>query len=197
MLAIARVFASLPERPRRSILFLATTGEELGMLGSTYFTAQPSVPLANIAAVVNIDGATLMRHPLHTVTARGGEHSTLGQTAENAASRLELGIRQATARPIASDHGPFLLRGIPVIWVTGAADSGRADIDGEQLETEWMAQVYHSPKDDLNQPLDFEAGAALAQLDFLIGYQVAQDDERPRWTPGDFFGDTFSVSGLK
>ncbi len=60
-----------------------------------------------------------------------------------------------------------------------------------------MAQIYHSPKDDLNQPLDFGAGAALAQLDFLIGYQLAQDDDRPRWMPGDFFGEKFGGSRPK
>jgi len=197
MLAIARAFVSLPERPRRSILFLATTGEELGMLGSTYFTAQPSVPLANIAAVVNIDGATLMQYPLYRVTARGGENSTLGRTAESAARRLKLEITQATALPIGSDHAPFLLRGIPVLWVSGAADTGRQDIDGKRSQAEWMAQIYHSPKDDLNQSLDFKSAAGLAQLDFLIGYEVAQNNERPRWTPGDFFGEKFGGSKVK
>ena len=191
MLAVARSFVSLPERPPRSILFLATTGEELGMLGSTYFTAQPPVPLANIVAVVNIDGATLMRYPFYRVTAVGGENSTLGRTAESAARRLKLEITQATAVPIGSDHAPFLLRGIPVLWVTGAADTGRPDIDGKQSQTEWMAQIYHSPMDDLSQSLDFGAAATLAQLDFLIGYEVAQNNERPRWTPGDFFGEKF------
>ena len=60
-----------------------------------------------------------------------------------------------------------------------------------------MAQIYHSPKDDLNQPLDFESAAGLAQLDFLIGYEVAQNNERPRWTPGDFFGEKFGGSKVK
>ena len=197
MLAVARAVVSLPERPRRSILFLATTGEEAGMLGSKYFTAHPPVPPANIVAVVNIDGATLMRYPLYRVTARGGEHSTLGLAAERAARQLKVEITQADAGPIGSDHGPFLLRGIPVLWVTAAGDTGRPDIDGEKLRTEWMAQIYHTPKDDLNQPLDFGPAAAFAQLDFLIGYQVAQDDERPRWKPGDFFGEKFGGSRLK
>ena len=190
MLAVARAIMSLPERPRRSILFLATTGEELGMLGSKYFTAHPTVPLADIVAVVNIDGATLMLYPLYRVTAQGGQHSTLGVTAENAARQLKLEITQAAA-PTLSDQGPFLLRGIPVLWVTAATDTGRPDIDGEELTSEWMAQIYHTPNDDLNQPLDFGPAAALAQLDFLIGYQLAQDDDRPRWKPGDFFGEKF------
>lgn len=197
MLAVARAIVSLPERPRRSILFLATTGEEAGLLGSKYFTAQPPVPLANVVAILNMDGATLMRYPLFRVTARGGEHSTLGLTAESAGRQLKLEVTQADAGPLGSDHVPFLLRGIPVLWVTAATDTGRPDIDGEKIRAEWMAQIYHTPKDDLNQPLDFEPAATLAQLNFLIGYQVARDEERPRWKPGDFFGEKFDASRPK
>lgn len=192
MLAMAHAIARLPTRPRRSLLFLATTGEEIGMLGSKHFASHPPFPLAAIAAVVNVDGPTLMLFPVTGVRAQGGENSTLGVAAARAATRLGLEISHS-AVPTISDQGPFVLRGVPALWALAAPDSGQPGVDGPGLTREWMTRIYHTPRDDLNRTLDFGAAATMAQFNLLVGLQVAEDDERPRWNIGDFYGERFGA----
>jgi hypothetical protein len=113
MLAIAETLTRLPARPRRSIMFLATTGEEIGLLGSKYFVAEPPIPLRSIVAVLNVDGPTLMLFPVRRVQAQGGVHSTLALAAAAAASRLGL-----------TDHGRP--RAVSVARCSGAVGARRA-----------------------------------------------------------------------
>lgn len=193
MLAMAQATTRLPERPRRSILFLATTGEEIGMLGSKYFASQPSFPLESITAVLNVDGPTLMLFAVNGVQAQGGENSTLGLAAASAANRLGLKISQS-AVPTISDQGPFVVRGVPALWALATPDTGQPGVDGPTLTREWMSRIYHTPKDDLNRTLDFGAAVTMARFNLLVGLQVAQDEDRPRWNTGDFFGDTFGAT---
>jgi hypothetical protein len=190
MLAMAHATTRLPARPRRSMVFLATTGEEIGMLGSKYFASHPPFPLDAITAVLNVDGPTLMLFPVMGVRAQGGQNSTLGVAAASAANRLGLDISQS-AVPTISDQGPFVLRGVPALWALGALDSGRPGVDGPRLSREWMSRTYHTPKDDLNRTLEFGAAVTMAQFNLLVGLQIAEGNDRPHWNPGDFFGDTF------
>jgi Zn-dependent M28 family amino/carboxypeptidase len=192
MLAMAHATTRLPTRPRRSVVFLATTGEEIGMLGSKYFAAHPPFPLEAITAVLNVDGPTLMLFPVIGVRAQGGQSSTLGVAAANAANRLSLEISHSTV-PTISDQGPFVLRGGPALWALASLDSGQADVDGPRLNREWMSRTYHTPKDDLNRTLEFGAAVTMAQFNLLVGLQVAETDDRPQWNMGDFFGDTFGA----
>jgi len=190
MLAMAQAMTRLPQRPRRSMLFLATTGEEIGNLGAKYFVAHPPMPLRDIAALVNVDGPTLMFLPVTGVNAMGGTHSTLGRVAADAAVRLGLRITQ-TGSPTGGDQGPFLMRGVPLLWPLALPDPNRPGVDEAALEREFDARRYHKPTDDLNRTLDYGAAAAMARYDLLVGLLVAQEDERPQWNRGDFFGDTF------
>ncbi len=190
MLAMAQAATRLPDRPRRSMLFLATAGEEIGNLGAKDFVAQPPMPLRDVAALVNVDGPTLMFLPVTGVNAMGGTHSTLGRVAADAAARLGLRIAQ-TGSPTGGDQGPFLMRGVPLLWPLALPDPNRPGVDEAALEREFGARHYHKPTDDLNRTFDYGAAAAMAQYDLLVGLLVAQEEERPQWNPGDFFGDTF------
>jgi hypothetical protein len=190
MLAMAEATTRLAHRPRRSMLFLATAGEEIGNLGAKYFVAQPPMPLRNIAALVNVDGPTLMLYPVTGVNALGGAHSTLGQVAATAAARLRLRITQ-TISPTGGDQGPFLMRGVPLLWPLSLPDPNRPGMDEAAGERAWGARNYHKPTDDLTQISDYGAAAAMAQYDLLVGLQVAQEDAKPQWLLGDFYGDTF------
>jgi hypothetical protein len=64
-------------------------------------------------------------------------------------------------------------------------------VDAPARFREWFATRYHTPRDDLGQPMDLEAGARQAQLNLLVGLEVANADERPAWKAGDFFGEMF------
>ena len=194
MLEVAKAIASLSRPPRRSILFLAVTGEEKGMLGSEYFTEYPTRPLGDLVANVNLD-MFLMLHPFLDVVAFGAEHSSLQATVRRAAGELRLRV---TPDPVPeetifvrSDQYSFVKKGIPAVFLVGGFDAGDGSDLGRRLDETWDREVYHSQRDDMDQVFDFEAGAKFARLNFLICLDVANARQRPQWNAGDFFGDRF------
>jgi hypothetical protein len=196
LLEIARAFAGLPQTPRRSMLFVFVTGEEKGLLGSDYFASHPTVPLSRIVANVNIDEAPGFLYPLKDVIALGAEHSSLNKNVEEAAKRLGYGIRPDPMPEevffIRSDQFSFVRQGIPAVDIADGLSSSDPQKNGAEITKRWMTTIYHTPKDNMNQPLDFESAAKGTRLNFLIGYGVAQREERPVWNTGDFFGAKFA-----
>lgn len=194
LLNIARAFSSLPQRSQRSVLFLAVTAEEKGLRGSDYFAHYPTVPLDMIVANVNLDGAAVL-HSLVDVVPRGAEHSTLERPVKQASGRLGLEITPDPTPEevffIRSDQFSFVRKGVPAVFVMSGFQTGDPNIDGAAIMQNWRQTRYHQPKDDMEQPLNFEAAAKFAQVNFLIGYLVANQTERPAWNPGDFFGEKF------
>lgn len=184
LIEIARAFVSLPDRPRRSILFVALTGEEPGLLGSDYFVRHPPIPRGAIAADVNIDGASVW--PFEGLVPRGAEHSTLGGLMEDAlaaaGTRVSPDPQAGQALLAGSDQYSFLKAGIPSV-VFGAARTPEA----RALALDWVRHRYHAPSDDLSQPLDFDAAANFSRAVFRVAFAIAQDEARPKWNPGDFF----------
>jgi Zn-dependent M28 family amino/carboxypeptidase len=196
LLEIAGAFASLRRAPRRSILFLFVTGEERGLLGSDYFAHYPTVPLENIVTDVNIDGAPGLRFPIKDIVPQGAEHSTLSKDVEVAARRMGYTI-SPDPRPeegffTRSDQYSFVKQGVPSVKVDGGVQSTDPAIDGLTLARTWTANNYHTPNDNMSQHFYFDAAAKSTALNFLIGYEVAQQSERPAWNVGDFFGTKFA-----
>jgi Zn-dependent M28 family amino/carboxypeptidase len=189
---VAAALANTAEPLRRSVLFIALTGEEKGLLGSDYFLENPSVDLDNLVADINLD-MVLMLHPLKDVVAFGAEHSTLGQVVENAAAEIGVAVSPDPIPELAifirSDQYPFVRKGIPSIFLFSGFDAGA--IDGLEQFHLWMRKVYHTPADDMEQAFDFQAGAKFARVNLLIITDVANAEERPRWNAGDFFGERF------
>ena len=198
-LEMARLFASLPKAPRRSILFVGVTGEEMGLLGSDYFASNPTVPKEKIVANLALD-MPFFFHPLLDIVPYGAEHSSLNQEVRQAAEFLGVKI---SPDPIPeqtvfmrSDHFSFVRQGIPALFIKSGSDTGNPNLNGTKLNLEWRATIYHTPQDDMNQPFDFNAAAKHAQLQFLIAYLTAQTDQRPTWNKGDFFGSKFGKGEL-
>ncbi len=192
LIEMARAFASMKPRPKRSILFMAVCGEEKGLQGSDYFAHFPTVPIQHIVADVNLD-MFLMLHPARQVVAFGEEHSSLGTVAERAARSLGMSLAPDPHPDevifVRSDQFSFIRAGVPALFPTAT----QGDTPADSLATEhWMRTTYHSPQDDLHQPFDWEAGARCARLALLIGREVANTPERPTWNAGDFFATTFS-----
>ena len=181
LLCIAEAFVRLGTPPDRSIIFVATTAEEPGLFGSDYFVQRGPIPREQLVAAINIDGATLMVHPLRDVVAMGAPESTLGDAARSAARSRGLELRSEELPLVGSDHFPFAKACVPALWVIAGQKTGRPDLDGAKLEAEWMATRLHSPKDDMAQPLDFEAAADLAAFDFELGRVVANGRNAPTW----------------
>lgn len=191
LLEIARAFSQMNPRPHRSILFVSVTGEEEGLLGSDYFAHYPTVSKDGLVADINMDGAALL-WPIEDVVARGAEHSTLDLAVHQAAARLKLDV-SPDPHPeqvlfIRSDQYSFVKQGIPSLFSGPGKKSSNPNIKPEEIRRQWVATKYHKPQDDMNQPFDFESGAKFARYNFLVGYLVAQQNDKPAWNPTDFFG---------
>ena len=194
LLEVARAFAALPQRPKRSILFVFVTGEEAGLLGADYFVHYPTVPIERIVANINIDGAISLT-PVSSVVAFGAEHSSFGALTQIAANRLDLTVSPDPFPEegffVRSDQYPFIKKGIPSVFLMMGFESTSPDIDALEVLKNWLVTNYHTPKDDIGQPLDFESSARMARFAFTLGHLIAMEPQRPRWNEGDFFGNKF------
>ena len=190
----ARAFAAMPEPPRRSILFIALTGEERGLVGSDYYAHYPTVPSDSLVANVNLD-MPLLLYPLADVIAFGAEHSSLEQTIDEvvAAEDFELAPDPIPEQVlfIRSDQYSFVTMGVPSVFLVLGFTSTDPAIDGGALFNAHLQTHYHQPSDDLSRPSDWDSALRFARANVRIGYVVAEEDERPAWNDGDFFGDKF------
>jgi Zn-dependent M28 family amino/carboxypeptidase len=195
LLEISRAFASLPQAPRRSILFVFVTGEEMGLLGSDYFANFPTVPRSAIVANLNIDGAPGLYYPMKDLIVLGIEHSTLEQQVQSATKQIGYSLSPDPMPEenffIRSDQYSFVQQGIPAVDISDGTQSSDPKVDGMKLLREWMVTKYHTPLDNMDQTLDYASGAKAAGVNFLVGYEVAQQDAAPIWDKGDFFGEKF------
>jgi hypothetical protein len=195
LLEIARAYSRLPQAPRRSILFVFVTGEEMGLLGSDYFAYFPTVPRPSIVANVNIDGAPGSYFPMKDVVALGAEHSSLGDEVSAAAKMMGYDVSPDPMPEevsfVRSDQYSFVLQGVPAVDVEDGVKSTDPKINGLEVIKKWLVTRYHTPLDNMEQPIDFDSMAKGAIMNFLVGYQVAQHDGVPSWNKGDFFGTTF------
>jgi hypothetical protein len=195
LLESARVMAANP--PRRSVIFIAVTGEEKGLLGSDYFAHFPTVPIDSIVANVNLDMA-LFLFPVADVIAFGAEHSTLEAVVERALTAEGF---EMTPDPmpqevifIRSDQYSFVRRGVPATFLVTGYKSTDPAIDGAAAVLEFRKQHYHRPTDDLSLPLDWDSAERFARANTRIGYEVSNAAEKPSWNEGDFFGEKFARS---
>jgi len=192
LLEVARAFSKMNPRPKRSILFVAVTGEEAGLLGSDYFAHYPTVSKAAIVANVNMDEDQML-WPLLDIIPFGAEHSTLDGVVKRAAERLHLSLSPDPMPEevifIRSDQYSFVKQGIPAVFPTPGFKSSDPKIDPVAIFKEWEATRYHQPQDDMQQPgLDFNQAVKYAQFAYLCGWLIVQDPARPAWNAHDFFG---------
>ncbi len=193
LLETARAFAISP--PRRSVLFIAVTGEERGLLGSDYFANYPTVPSESLIANVNLD-MPLFLYPLADVVAFGAEHSSLEGIVRRALEAENLKL-SGDPKPeetifIRSDQYSFVRKGVPATFLVPGFESTDPATDGAALERNFRLQHYHRPSDDLGQPVHWESALRFARANVRIGTIVGNADERPAWNEGDFFGKRFA-----
>jgi len=190
LLELAKSFSQLSTPPKRSIIFLALTGEEKGLLGSSYYTDNPIVPLYKTVANINIDGIAFFRD-FESIVGIGSEYSTLetflietatqmGLTAENVPPEFN-----QTAAFNQSDQVSFATAGIPSILVLEGLKNKNMNRE-EVLNAfiDYMVNRYHSPQDDLNQNIDYVAAAQHAKVLFDLAHNIANSKESPEWKSG-------------
>ena len=174
-------------RLRRSLVFLAVTAEEKGLLGSRYYANHPTVAADRIVANVNTD-MFLPIIPMRSVTVSGFEESDLADDVRTAAKArgVEIAPDPEPERNIftRSDQYSFIKRGVPAIF---PKIGFRKDSPEHEIMKRWRAERYHAPSDDLSQPVDFKAAADFNRLYLAIVESVANRATRPRWNAGSFF----------
>jgi Zn-dependent M28 family amino/carboxypeptidase len=171
------------------VLFAAVTGEEKGLVGSSFLATHPVVDPGGIVADVNVDGAPTA-FPFDAAVARGAEHSTLGAVVRWAADSLGVEIVPDPAPRasvfVRSDQFSFVRQGVPSVYVTPGRKPGMdpAEVDRRRA---WSRERYHTPKDEWDPAWRWEDTAQFARFQFLVAMRVADGAERPAWNPGDFF----------
>jgi len=194
MLETARLFAQ-GEPPRRSILFVAVTAEEKGLVGSEYFAMNPTVPIDSIVSELNLD-MPLLLYDFGDVIAFGAEHSSLGSTVREAAQGfgIELSPDPFPEQNIfvRSDHYRFVQQGVPSVFLVTGVKSLDDTVDTKAIIERFLQENYHKPSDDLRLPIHYGAAAKFTRINTKIGEMVANDATRPSWHEGDFFGRTYA-----
>jgi hypothetical protein len=187
LLEVARLAVEAPQKPKRSILFVAVTAEEKGELGSRYFAAHPTVPASRIVADINLD-MFLPLYALKFLEVQGLDESTLGDTVREAARELGVEVQRDNEpeqnRFIRSDQYSFIRRGIPALAFKFGYEQGSKE---EQIRRDWVRDRYHKPSDDLSQPVDTAAAALFDRVIAGLIERVADDPARPQWKPDSFF----------
>jgi Zn-dependent M28 family amino/carboxypeptidase len=186
MLAAAQALVQVTPRPRRSVLFVATTAEESGLLGSEAYVQAPLVPLERTAAVLNLD-VTNVRGATRDIDALGIERSTLGDAfraaarAESLAVGHEPDVRGSFYR---SDHFPFARAGVPALSIEPGLDFvGRAAAWGKEQDEQYNEHRYHQPSDEFSSSFRYEGMAQQVRVALRVALTVANARELPRWLP--------------
>ncbi|UYY57582.1 M28 family metallopeptidase [Sphingomonas sp. S2-65] len=191
----AKRFKAAGTKPRRSILFLAVTAEEKGLVGSSYFANHPTVP-GTIVADVNLD-MPIITYKFQDIVVYGAQHSTLGPIVEKAGKEIGVTVSDdplpGEAIFVRSDHYNFVKKGVPSVFLwPGAGGPGRAAIDA------FMKNQYHQPSDQIGTvPIDWESGVRFVDVNYRIARAIADGDQRPLWNKGDFFGLLYKGPGAK
>lgn len=206
LLETARALRAGKDRPRRSVLFIALTGEEKGLLGSEWYALHPTVARASLVANINMDMPVLLA-PSSDVVPIGIEHSSLRQLVQQAAKDIGVGLSPDPFPEevvfVRSDQYSFIRAGIPAVYLDGgvvavkpadakaAAGTPDAKTDPKLAFRAFLRSCYHQPCDDVTQPIRYDDAARLARLNARIGTLVGNIAERPHWNDGDFFGQRF------
>jgi hypothetical protein len=173
--------------PKRSVLFIAFTGEEKGLLGSHWFVAHPTVPADELAADVNLDQLRPL-FPLKILTAEALSDTTLGATARAVATPMHIEIRQDVEPErnllYRADQFPFLSIHVPAISFIFGYDP---NTDAENRYREWYRVRYHRPQDDVTQPMDFAAAAKFNTFFYRLVETIASEPKRPEIYPSSSF----------
>lgn len=191
ILAIAKAFAALEEKPKRSILFIATTAEEQGLLGAEYYARHPLVPLSKTVANINLDSLNIYGLT-SDLTPLGADRSTLGQFIEEVAKENQVTI-SPDSHPeqglfYRSDHFPFAKAGVPAVnFEPGSNFVGHSADWGKKQFEDYNANRYHQPSDEYSPNWDFSGMVQQTRLAFWAGLKVANASETPKWKPGDEF----------
>jgi Zn-dependent M28 family amino/carboxypeptidase len=192
LLEIARAFKSLPEKPERTVVFLAVTAEEQGLLGSAYYAQHPTYPLARTVANLNIDVLNTYG-PTRDITYSGKGQSDLEDLLADEAKAKGRYIapedHPEAGHYFRSDHFNFARAGVPSLTADGGVDDvSKGKEYGKQKHDQYTAQHYHQPSDEYDaKTWDLTGGLQDVGLVYLIGKKLAFGSSWPQWKAGSEF----------
>jgi Zn-dependent M28 family amino/carboxypeptidase len=187
----ARVMAALTRKPRRSVVFAFWTAEESGLRGAEYYASHPLFPPGKTAVNLNFD-ALFPSSRTRDVVVTAAERTTVWPVVQEAAKRFQFEItpdpRPEQGSYYRSDHFMLARLGIPAFRVgLGSKTAGRADDGAADQFQEYNTKHYHQPSDEFREEWDFASLEYAARFGFLIGLNVANSEQMPRFNPGDEF----------
>jgi hypothetical protein len=194
LLEVARALTSTTH-PRRSILIVANTAEEKGLLGAEYFAHYPTTPIERITAAIDLD-MPLITYDFTDVVAYGADHSTLKQAFQQAGAALGVKLSPdpmpEQAVFVRSDHYAMVKMGVPAVMLATGMENG-----GAAAWSKYLGEHYHQPSDDLSQPIVWRAGARFAEVNYRVVRILADADTPAQWYAGDYFGNLFAPRAAK
>jgi Zn-dependent M28 family amino/carboxypeptidase len=191
LLEMARAFADAAQKPGRSVLFAAVTGEEQGLLGSVYLGQHPPIPAGKIVLALNFDGIAPIGVP-EALDVSGAERTTFYPSVEKAAAQFRFTL-EPDSNPGAgyyyrSDHFSLARVGIPAFSVNqGPKFEGKSRECGETYDRDFTANHYHQPSDAYHADWDFRGTAKMASFGVALGWTAADTPEAIAWRAGDEF----------
>lgn len=193
MLEVARAFAHGP-RPQRSVVFAAWTAEEKGLLGSEWFAQHPVVPLAKMAAVINLDPHVALPAARNLELIGPGQSELEGllvQAAREQGLRVDPEPSPEAGWYFRSDHFPFAQRGVPVLAFRGGRDLKVGGLAaGQRIVGAYNQRCYHQPCDQFDPRWTFAGSAQEALAAYRVGQMVANSAGWPGWLPGAVYAAT-------
>jgi Zn-dependent M28 family amino/carboxypeptidase len=191
LLELAKAYAALDRNPARSVLFLAVTAEEQGLLGSQYYAAHPVYPLNKTVAAINLDGMNIFG-PMRDITVVGYGNSELDDYVVEAAEGQKRVVRPDPEPEkgfyFRSDHFPLAKVGVPALDPDGGTNSvEHGEAWTRQQRDAFTAQRYHKPADEYDSAWDLGGAMEDLRLFFRVGYRLANEETFPNWRPGTEF----------
>ncbi len=188
MLAVAEAYSKM--KPKRSMIFIAVTGEEYGLYGSKYWAKKPTWDIKKVAANLNLDGVgTEVYAPVKTMVGYGAEHSSLGGMLSEVATPFGVKV---VPDPVPdekifyrSDHYSFVERGVPALMLMGAPEDMPAAM---KRMKEWEKVNYHQPGDTVQENWSWEGAETVAEVMAILGWRISEMEKMPEWLANGKFG---------
>ncbi|HZR05746.1 MAG TPA: M28 family peptidase [Candidatus Udaeobacter sp.] len=191
VIELAAAFTKLNPPPKRSILFMATTAEEAGLLGAKFYALHPLYPLNKTLADINIDTVNLWGKT-HDIEDLSNNNSTLddllGAAAKHNGREMKPNSQPEKGSFYRADHFEFSKRGVPSLYTGGGKDfTGKPANFGQEKKDDYTTHHYHQVSDEVDPNWDLSGAVQDIDLLFEVGYQVANGDKFPEWKPGSEF----------
>jgi len=190
MISVAEAYSKMAVKPKRSMIFLAVTGEEYGLYGSKYWAKNPTWKIKQVAANLNLDGiGTEVYAPVKTFVGFGAEHSTIGATLNDVSNAFGIKV---IADPMPdekifyrSDHYSFVEKGVPSLMLLGAPEGDPQKwIDRSKA---WEKTDYHQPNDVIQPNWAWEGAKTVADVMAIMGWRISENQKMPEWLPSSRF----------